>query len=131
MQIVQLQGDASVSALVQRVYGLTPGAAAATATQNALLAANPHLSTIVALPVGTPVVLPTVTAGGAAPTATVSADTRRAAVLTAVQSGGRRSIAQRHQYPAGHHAAGGHHHPAGGPCGVRKAAQRLRRLRRP
>lgn len=86
MQIVQLQGDASVSALVQRVYGLTPGTAAATATQNALLAANPHLSTIGALPVGTPVVLPTVPAGGAAPTATVSADTRRAAVLTAVQS---------------------------------------------
>jgi len=86
MQFVQLQGDASVSALVQRVYGLAPGTAAARAAQNALLAANPHLSTIGALPAGTPVVLPTAPPGGVAPTATVSADPRRAAVLTAVQS---------------------------------------------
>ncbi len=86
MQIVQLQGDASVGALVQRVYGLTPGSAAAKATQAALLAANPHLSTIGALPAGTPVVLPTVPAGAALPTTAVAVDPRRAAVLTAVQS---------------------------------------------
>ena len=86
MQIVQLQGDTSVSALVQRVYGLTPGTAAATTTQNALLVANPHLSSISTLPAGAPVVLPTAPPGGTAPTATVSADPRRAAVLTAVQS---------------------------------------------
>lgn len=86
MQFVQLQGDASVSALVQRVYGLSPGSAAATAAQNALLAANPHLTAISTLPAGTPVVLPPGPASGTAATAAVSADPRRAAVLSTVQS---------------------------------------------
>jgi phage tail protein X len=80
MQFVQLQGDSSVAALVQRVYGLAPGAAGAAVAQKALLAANPHLSNISQLPAGTPVVLPQVT--GITPTAAVQADPRRTTLLT-------------------------------------------------
>ena len=81
MQLVQLQGDASISALVQRVYGLAPGSAGAQAAQAALLAANPHLSTIATLPANTPVVLPPGTPAGAAlSTTAVSADPQGAAM---------------------------------------------------
>ena len=79
MQFVQLQGETSVAALVQRVYGLAPGSTGAAAAQRALLAANPHLSTIGQLPAGTPVVLPGASAGATA--APVLADPRRTALL--------------------------------------------------
>ena len=82
MQFVQLQGETSVAALVQRVYGLAPGAAGAVAAQNALLAQNPHLAAIGQLPAGTPVVLPA--AAAAKPAAAPLADPRRAAMLTAL-----------------------------------------------
>jgi len=81
MRFVQLQGETSVNALVQRVYGLAPGATGAAAAQSALLAANPHLATIDHLPAGTPVVLP----DAAASTQAAPSDPRRAALLTTLQ----------------------------------------------
>jgi hypothetical protein len=85
MQFLQLQGETTVGAVVQRIYGLAPGAPGAAAAQAALLAANPHLATIAQLPAGTPVVLPAVGVVSTPPVAATPPDPRRVTLLTTLQ----------------------------------------------
>ena len=78
MQLTQLMGETSLSALVKRVFGIEADHPQAKAATAALTAANPQLTGRIAkLPEGTPVVVPAV----AGLTQAASADPRLALLL--------------------------------------------------